>query len=84
MRDAIKRKKELNRAKRVYKDVEEKNDEIQPLFSTKVKGKSHDNRRNGKHKMMVETNIRQDKSRGKKIWENIDKPKDNTTRTENI
>ena len=73
IRDAIKRRKELNRAKRIYKDEEERKMKFNLYLAQKSKARAMIKEEMEKHEMKVAKNIRHDKSRGKKIWDNIDK-----------
>ena len=57
--------------KRIYKDEEERKMKFNLYLAQKSKARAMIKEEIEKHEMKVAKNIRQDKNRGKKIWDNI-------------
>ena len=80
----IKKRRKLNRAKRNCSDAEDKKEKTELYIRQKkkvqaiIRGEMH------KYETKVTNDIKQDKSRGNKLWDNINKLRGKTGRNEDI
>ena len=84
IRIEIKKRRKLNRANRNCSDAEDKKEKTELYIRQKkkvqaiIRGEMH------KYETKVTNDIKQDKSRGKKLWDNINKLRGKTGRNEDI